>query len=135
MATQFVIAEDNDFFRETIARMLVSRNGLYTCVGEARDGDEVLDLVARRSPDLLILDLRMPRVDGFAVMDALRETASPPRVLVLTMSHAEGMMHKAFAHGAHGYCTKTSGRAALFEAVDRVAAGHRYVSPDLPALD
>ena len=129
----FVIAEDNDFFRNTLVQMLVDRDGLYTCVGEARDGDEALDLVAQQSPRLLILDLRMPRMDGFEVMDALRDHPLRPRILVLTMSHSEGMMQKAFEHGADGYCTKTSGRAALLEAVERVAEGHRYVSPDMPA--
>lgn len=135
MTTDFVIAEDNDFFRSTLVKMLVGRDGLYTCLGEARDGEQALDLIARQSPGLLILDLRMPRMDGFEVMDALRGDPHRPRILVLTMSHSEGMMQKAFEHGADGFCTKTSGSAALFEAVDQVAKGRRYVSPDMPAAE
>ena len=132
MTTSFVIAEDNDFFRTTLVQLLVNRDSLYTCAGEARDGRQALELIAETSPDVVILDLRMPQMDGFEVMDALRDDPLQPRVLVLTMSHSEGMMQKAFELGAEGYCTKTSGRAALFEAVEQVAKGRRYVSPDMP---
>jgi DNA-binding NarL/FixJ family response regulator len=133
VTTRFIIAEDNDFFRETIVQMLVSKDGLYSCSGEARDGPTAVALVERQAPDLLILDLRMPEMDGFEVMDALRDKPYRPPILVLTMSHAEGMMQKAFELGADGYCTKTSGRAALLEAVAQVAGGRRYVSPDMPS--
>ena len=135
MTKRFIIAEDNDFFRETIVQMLVSRNGTYACVGEAKDGATVVGMVERHAPDLLILDLRMPEMNGFEVMDALRDKPFRPPILVLTMSHAEGVMQKAFELGADGYCTKTSGRAALLEAVAQVAGGRRYVSPDMPPPD
>ena len=131
LTTSFVIAENNDFFRSTLVQILVKRDGLYTCAGEARDGKQALERIAETSPDVLILDLRMPRMDGFEVMDALRGKPLSPRILVLTMNHSEGMMQKAFEHGADGYCTKTSGMEALFEALDQVARGRRYVSPDL----
>lgn len=131
MTTRFVIAEDNDFFRETIARMLASQDDRYTCVGQARDGAEAIELVKAREPELLILDLRMPRMDGFGVMAALRSSKSRPHVLVLTMNRAEAMMEKALRQGADGYCTKTSGRSALLKAVERVARGDRYISPDM----
>jgi DNA-binding NarL/FixJ family response regulator len=132
VTTRFMIAEDNDFFRETIVQMLSSRDGAYTCVGQARDGAHALELVDRTAPDLLILDLRMPRMDGIEVLDFLRQQRHRPRTLVLTMNRSQAMMQKAFDHGADGYCTKTCGREALFEAVDRVAIGHRYTSPDMP---
>ena len=135
MTTRFIIAEDNDFFRETIVQMLVSRDGFYTCVGVARDGATAVALVENHTPDLLILDLRLPEMDGFGVLNVLRDKPFRPPILVLTMSRAEGMMQKAFELGADGYCTKTSGRAALFEAVKQVALGGRYVSPDMPPTE
>jgi DNA-binding NarL/FixJ family response regulator len=131
MATRFIIAEDNDFFLETITQMLAALEGRYTCVGKARNGAEALALVAQRAPDLLILDLRMPRLDGFNVLDALRGGKPSPKILVLTMSHSSGMMQKALRLGADGYCTKTCGRAVFLKAVERVATGHRFISPDI----
>lgn len=127
---RFVIAEDDDFLRETIAEVLALPGNTYTCVGKAKDGVEALDLVAKKQPDLLILDLRMPQMDGFAVMAALGNETKKPKILALSLFNCQTSMQRAFSLGADGYCNKTSGRSVLMEAVTRVINGKTYACPD-----
>lgn len=130
MSTKVIIAEDNELFRETLERMISASDGPYELVGKAKDGLEALRLVEQRDPDLLILDLHMPKLDGFSVIEQVRDRNTDMKILVLTISQSQRHLDQALQRGADGYCTKTSGRDAVFEAMDTVIEGSGYVSAD-----
>ncbi|WP_247678399.1 MULTISPECIES: response regulator transcription factor [unclassified Micromonospora] len=98
-------------------------------VGEATDGAEVPEAVAAYAPDVVLMDIRMPRVDGLAATEALRATADPPEVLVLTTFDADEQVLRALRAGASGFLLKDTPPAEIVAAVRRVAAGEATLSP------
>lgn len=131
MALRLIIAENNDLYRETLGQMLVSLDGLYALVGEADNGVDAVAQVSQNAPDVLILDLKMPQMDGFEVLKTVRPTNPGLKILVLTMNQSVTAAQKALKLGADGYCTKTSSRDTILEALEQVARGKRYISADL----
>jgi len=123
MPCKVVIAEDNDLFRKTIAQVMVTIDRRYEIVGEAKDGVEAIDLVERKVPELLILDLQMPRIDGFGVMDRVRTPHPDLKILVMTMHQSEAVLQKALEYGADAYCRKTDGRNGFLAALDLAMNG------------
>ena len=100
-------------------------------VGEARDGVEAIELVERHAPDLLVLDLQMPRLDGFSVIKTIRTRHPDLKILVLTMSQDNLDLEKALQNGTNGYCTKISGRNEFLVAVEQVLSGNQYICSDM----
>ncbi|WP_433496092.1 response regulator [Micromonospora sp. CA-248089] len=100
-----------------------------TVVGEATDGAEVPAAVAAHAPDVVLMDIRMPRVDGLAATETLRATAEPPEVLVLTTFDADEQVLRALRAGASGFLLKDTPPAEIVAAVRRVAAGEATLSP------
>ncbi len=131
MTIRIVIAEDNKQFREVLRQMITSVGGRYTIVDEATNGVEAIACVENCQPDLLILDLKMPNVDGIEVIQVVRKRWKHIHILVLTMSQSRFMLEKAMESGANGYCTKTSKRAEILKAVELAARGDLYISPDM----
>jgi len=131
MALKVVIAEDNDLFRSAIGQVLISQGDRYEMVGEAANGVEAVDLVEKYIPNLLILDLQMPELDGFAVMETIRDRYPKLKIVVLSMSHSSENLKKALQYGADAYCTKTDGRDGFLKALDYVRTGKPYFSSDV----
>lgn len=131
MTAQFVVAEDNKMLRETIVQILRSSGDGLQLVGEARDGVEAIELVERHAPDLLVLDLQMPRLDGFSVIKTIRTRHPDLKILVLTMSQNNRDLEKALQNGTNGYCTKISGRNEFLVAVEQVLSGNQYICSDM----
>ena len=123
MPCKVVIAEDNDLFRKTIAQVVATIDRRYEIVGEAKDGAEAIDLVERKVPELLILDLQMPKIDGFGVMDRVRTRHPDLKILVMTMHQSEAASKKAIDYGADAYCRKTDGRNGFLAALDLAMNG------------
>ncbi|MFI7283830.1 response regulator [Micromonospora chersina] len=98
-------------------------------VGEATDGAEVPAAVAAYAPDVVLMDIRMPRVDGLAATEALRAAPDPPEVLVLTTFDADEQVLRALRAGAGGFLLKDTPPAEIVAAVRRVAAGEATLSP------
>ncbi|MER7457558.1 response regulator transcription factor [Micromonospora sp. NPDC126480] len=98
-------------------------------VGEAADGAEVREAVAACLPDVVLMDIRMPRVDGLAATEGLRAAPNPPEVLVLTTFDADEQVLRALRAGAAGFLLKDTPPAELVRAVRRVAAGEATLSP------
>ncbi|MEU5942386.1 response regulator transcription factor [Micromonospora sp. NPDC047548] len=98
-------------------------------VGEAADGAEVPAAVAAYAPDVVLMDIRMPRVDGLAATEALRALPRPPEVLVLTTFDADDQVLRALRAGAGGFLLKDTPPAEIVQAVRRVAAGEATLSP------
>jgi len=124
------IADDHELVREGL-RSLLSALPNVTLVGEAANGAEAVAMVERERPDLLIVDLLMPEMDGAEVVAALKQRGSATRVLVLTNYLEPTKMRDALRAGALGYLLKDVVRAELQRAIEAVSAGKPYLHPDV----
>lgn len=125
-----VIAEDHKLFREGLKSMLSSRNDLDV-VSEAQDGLEAIRCVKRNKPDLLLLDLSMPRLSGISVMKDIKSQFPKVKILALTIHESDQYVLEAFEAGADGYCIKDAGRDELMVAINSVLEGKTYISPGI----
>ncbi|MFG1937596.1 response regulator [Micromonospora tulbaghiae] len=123
-----LIVDDDPLVRGALSMILGGVPDLAV-VGEAADGAEVPAAVAAHTPDVVLMDIRMPRVDGLAATEALRATAEPPEVLVLTTFDADEQVLRALRAGASGFLLKDTPPAEIVAAVRRVAAGEATLSP------
>ena len=122
-----LVADDHQLMREGTAALLGADERVEV-VGLARDGREALALADRRAPDVVLLDLNMPEVDGLEACARLREGGGP-EVLMLTVSEEEPDLYAALRVGAAGYLTKDVPPAELIEAVLAVARGEPRIAP------
>ncbi|WP_309133363.1 response regulator transcription factor [Cellulomonas sp.] len=126
--TRVVLVDDQTLVRQGV-RGLLALTDAVDVVAEGADGDEALALVAEHRPDVLLLDLQMPRRDGIAVLEALREADDPTPVLVLTTFDDDALVARALGAGARGYLLKDVTLDQLVDAVRRVADGERLWQP------
>jgi two-component system response regulator NreC len=125
---KIVIVEDHLMFREVL-RKVCTRDLRHQVIGEAADGVIAVELVGRLIPDLVLLDLHLPRLDGFGVVEALKEAVPLLRVLVLSSHCDEYTVYRAEKARVHGFVDKnTNTVAVLKEAITAVAAGKTYFS-------
>jgi two-component system, NarL family, response regulator NreC len=124
------LADDHVVVRQGL-RLLLESDPEFVVVGEAADGIEALELVKRRKPKVLIIDLSMPRLDGLETTRRISRLKLKTRVVILTMYGDEAYLLDALAGGAAGYVVKESCGADLFQAIRDVVAGRRYMSPVL----
>ena len=125
-----VIAEDHKLFREGLKSMLSARKDLHV-VDEAQDGLEAIRCVKRNKPDLLLLDLSMPRLSGISVMRDIKGQFPEVKILALTIHESDQYVLEAFEAGADGYCIKDAGRDELMVAINSVLEGKTYISPGI----
>jgi DNA-binding NarL/FixJ family response regulator len=124
-----LVADDHQLMREGTAALLGADERVEV-VGLARDGREALALAERRAPDVVLLDLNMPEIDGLEACARLREGGGP-EVLMLTVSDEEPDLYAALRVGAAGYLTKDVPPAELIEAVLAVARGEPRIAPGM----
>ncbi len=125
-----MLADDHRIVRQGL-RALLAVEADFEVVGEADDGREALELVKRLTPDVLVLDLMMPGLNGLEVARQLPRQSPGVRVVVLSMYDDEGFVLEALANGVSAYVLKDSNSSDLVHAVREVAAGRRYLSPPL----
>ncbi|MET8389382.1 response regulator transcription factor [Streptosporangium canum] len=123
-----LIVDDDALVRAGLSMMLDGIHGIAV-VGEAADGDEVPAAADAYAPDVVLMDLRMPRVDGITATRRLRSRRHPPEVIVLTTFDADENILHALRAGAGGFLLKDTPPAQIVEAVRRVAAGDPVLSP------
>jgi DNA-binding NarL/FixJ family response regulator len=126
--TRILIVDDDALVRAGLTMILQSADDLEV-VGEARDGSEVIEAVQRHRPDVVLMDIRMPQMDGLAATAALQLTAGPPRVIVLTTFDLDDFVFRALQAGAAGFLLKDTPPRELIAAVRVVAAGEAMLSP------
>lgn len=128
--TTVVVADDQRIVREGLATLL----GLLAdieVVGTASDGEEAIELVERLRPDVVLMDLRMPRCDGVAATRRLRELGSPTQVVVLTTYADDRSVVEALRAGARGFLTKDAGAEEIERAVAAVVRGEAAIDPSV----
>ncbi len=123
-----LLADDQRLVRESLATMLGLLDGIEL-VGTASNGEEAVDLVLERHPDVVLMDLRMPRVDGVEATRRLRENDANVRVLALTTFADDASVLGALRAGARGYLTKDSSAEDIQSAIFSVAAGQAILDP------
>jgi DNA-binding NarL/FixJ family response regulator len=127
---RIVIADDHPVLRMGL-KQVMGEDPRLRVVGEADDGEEALERITAEQPDVAVLDIEMPKLDGFAVLRRLREARAATSVIFLTFHADEDLLDEAISLGAKGYVLKENAPATIVEAVIVVAAGHHYVTSSL----
>jgi DNA-binding NarL/FixJ family response regulator len=128
MTVTVLVADDQALVRTGLRMILQAREDIRV-VGEARDGEEAVHLAAQTLPDVVLMDLRMPRVDGVQATQRLSASRHRPAVIVLTTFDEDELMYAALRAGAGGFLLKDARPAELVEAIRVVACGEALLAP------
>ncbi len=123
--TRILIADDHDGVRKTLRSLLESRDDFEVC-GEAANGVEAITRTKELKPDLVILDIRMPTVDGFEAARVIRKFFPEIRILIFSVHKANQMLEEAQKIGVNGFVEKSENGQVLLRAVDDVLHDQRY---------
>jgi DNA-binding NarL/FixJ family response regulator len=127
---RILICDDHTLFVEGVKAML--RNELsLEIVGEARDGRQAVELVKQLKPDIILMDVSMPDMNGFDATRRVHESNSNVKVLILTMHDEEELVARCLEAGAAGYIIKDAPASQLLYAIETVHKGERYLSPNV----
>lgn len=129
MTIRILIADDEELVR-TGLQMILRAEASLEVVGEARDGEEAVVLAKRLQPDVVLMDIRMPRLDGLEATRRIRESDGP-RVVVLTTFDLDEHVFRALRAGASGFLLKDTPATQLIAAIRAVAAGDALLSPSV----
>ena len=130
MMIRVVLADDHPIYRDGLARSMADAGDIQI-VGQAGDGEQAAELVALHGPDVVLLDISMPKGGGIGALTRIMGLPTPPRVAMLTASEADDDLMQAIKLGAMGYILKGVGASELVDLVRDLAAGRSYVSPGL----
>ncbi|QGH70178.1 response regulator transcription factor [Pseudactinotalea sp. HY158] len=128
---RILIADDEAMIRSALAALLRLEDDIDV-VAECADGEAAVDLALRLEPDVCLLDLEMPGLDGVEVAERLRRTVAS-RCVVVTRHARPGVLRRALASGVAGFLPKSRGAEEVAQVIRRVAAGARYVDPEVAA--
>lgn len=127
---RILVVDDDPLVRAGLA-MIIATSPDLTVVAEAADGTEVAAAVDAHTPDVVLMDIRMPTLDGLAATELLRARPNPPEVIVLTTFQADAYVLRALRAGASGFLLKDTRPAEILQAITRVAAGEPILSPSV----
>jgi DNA-binding NarL/FixJ family response regulator len=129
--TRVLIADDQALFREGLRKVLEA-NG-FEVVGEAANGEEAVQMATEHAPDVVLMDLRMPVLDGVGATRRIAQHPRAPRIVVLTTFDDDASVFDALRAGALGYLLKDTQSVRLVEAVELAAQGHAWLQPSVAA--
>lgn len=118
------VIDDDRLVRDALRSQLAEATTMRV-IAEASDGDEILDLIDEHDPDVLLVDLRMPKLDGVEATRLVRQSRARQRILVLTAWNTDDAVEKALAAGADGFILKASPPGAIRQAITDITQGHR----------
>ena len=128
MPIKVIIADDHPFSRKGIVAGLKDHENIEI-VYEAKDGEEVMNwLMSNKDVDILILDLNMPRMSGYEVLQNIKELAYPVRTIVISMEWPDRIIKRIIGLGAHGYICKTDNPEEMYKAIEGVMHNGSYFS-------
>ncbi len=125
-----VLAEDHRLLREGLKALLQTEKDLQI-IGEAENGLEAIRCVEKHAPDLILLDLSMPKMSGISVIKEIKSRFPKVKILALTIHESDQYVLEAFQSGADGYCLKDASRDELLIAIKSVLNGKIYISPGI----
>jgi DNA-binding NarL/FixJ family response regulator len=125
-----LIVDDHEVVREGL-RLSLSRAPHIRVIGEAGDGESAIGLVERRKPDVVIMDVRMPGMDGLAATKEIMKQTPDAAVLIFTAFSERSLLARGLESGAKGYILKEAPHETLVRAIERIAKGEGYVDPAL----
>jgi DNA-binding NarL/FixJ family response regulator len=125
---RILVADDHPMLREGLVAVLGTQPD-FDVIGEAADGSEVVRLVAKLRPDVILLDLEMPTVDGVAALERLRDAGSTARTIVFTAYDTDERILRSLRAGARGYLLKGASRAEIFDAIRMLHSGGSLLGP------
>jgi DNA-binding NarL/FixJ family response regulator len=128
---RILVADDHPALRIGMKAVIKSMKGEAALVGLAADGNQALEKYRALRPDVMTLDLRMPGIDGLAVLEQLLELDPGARILVMTMYDSEEDIFRSFEAGATGYILKSASREEIIQGIRSVSRGERHVPPHL----
>jgi DNA-binding NarL/FixJ family response regulator len=130
MKLKLLIVDDHPVFRRGLREIIEERKA-FQIVGEASDGKSALDLLPKLNPDVVVLDIDMPRLNGLEMARALVRQKSPTQVVFLTMYKDEDLYNAAMDVGVKAYVLKENAGEDIISALEKVARGESFVSPSL----
>jgi DNA-binding NarL/FixJ family response regulator len=125
---RILIADDHEVVRQGLKAILASQQGWHVC-GEAVNGREAVDKSKRLKPDVVILDISMPELNGLEATRQIREVCPQTQVLILTVNESEELVKQVFAAGARGYLLKSDAGRELTAAVEALSQGRPFFTP------
>ena len=130
MTIRIVIADDHLIIRQGL-RLILETEPDFELVGEAGDGMEALAVCAEKAPHVVLMDLRMPKLDGIAAIEKLHASQPDIAVIILTTYNEDDLMLRGLQSGAKGYLLKDTTREALFDAIRAASRGETLLTPDI----
>lgn len=127
-----MITDDHLIVREGLRLILETADGIEL-VGEAKDGAECLELVKKLNPQVILMDLQMPRIDGITAIEHLRKDYPDIAIVILTTYNEDDLMIRALQSGARGYLLKDSSRENLIDTIQAAAKGETLLKPEILA--
>tara|TARA_R110002096_G_scaffold19902_7_gene66423 strand:+ start:302 stop:958 length:657 start_codon:yes stop_codon:yes gene_type:complete len=128
-----VLADDHVLVRDGIKALLEDQGGIIV-IDEASNGKEALEVISRNKPDILIVDIRMPEMNGIEVVRQINTSQMDVKTLVLSMHDSEEYVVQAIQAGADGYLLKGASKEEFIKALNKVASGGKYFTGDVSAI-
>ena len=127
MVYKIVVADDHDIIREGI-KTILRKYDEYDVVGEAADGEETLEQVAKLKPDILLLDITMPKKSGLEIIEQIEHVSRKTKIIIISVHKADAYVMRALKAGVRGYLNKENAADDLLPALRKVTAGQVFLS-------
>jgi two-component system, NarL family, response regulator NreC len=127
---RIAIADDHDVVRSGL-RVLLRTSADFSIVGEAADGEEAVRLAEKTRPDVMLMDISMPNLDGIGATKIIKEKFPEVKVVILTVHEDEEYAYQILRAGASGYVLKNAGKRDIFKAIESAVSGERFFSPGI----